>query len=55
MAEEAGPSLADFREELRELFYQRTKVCLWMGAFFFLLFALLDFIYCPLFFDLFFL
>ena len=55
MAEEAEPSLADFREELRELFYQRTKVCLWMGAFFFLLFALLDFIYCPLFFGLFFL
>ncbi|MDX9833699.1 MAG: HD domain-containing phosphohydrolase [Desulfobulbus sp.] len=37
---------ADFAGEIGELFHQRTRLCLWMGAVFFLLFALLDFIYC---------
>lgn len=41
-------------EELEELFYQRTKISLWLGIVFFSLFSLLDFICCrpqfPLFF-----
>lgn len=55
MAGSAEPSLAYFREELRELFFQRTRVSLWMGVVFFLLFSLLDFIYCRPYFSLFFL
>lgn len=34
-----------FQEELRELFYQRTRICLWLAVVFFSLFALLDFVY----------
>ena len=30
--------------ELHDLFYQRTRICLWLGVVFFSLFALLDFI-----------
>ena len=54
VAGSADPSQAHFREELRELFFQRTRVSLWMGVVFFLLFSLLDFIYCRPFFGLFF-
>lgn len=46
-------SAAYFAGEIKELFYQRTRICLWMGAIFFSLFAILDFIYCRPFFGLF--
>ena len=46
-------SAAYFSGEISELFYQRTRICLWMGAIFFSLFAILDFIYCRPFFGLF--
>ncbi|MBM9538378.1 HD domain-containing phosphohydrolase [Desulfobulbus alkaliphilus] len=32
--------------ELEDLFFQRTRICLWLGIVFFSLFALLDFICC---------
>lgn len=41
--------------ELEELFYQRTRICLWLGIVFFSLFSLLDFICCRPQFPLFFL
>ncbi len=31
--------------ELEELFYQRTRICLWLGAVFFTFFALLDYVH----------
>jgi PAS domain S-box-containing protein len=34
-----------FQKELRERFYQRTRICLWLAVVFFSLFALLDFIF----------
>jgi PAS domain S-box-containing protein len=40
--------------ELEELFYQRTRICLWLGIVFFSLFSLLDFICCRPHFPLFF-
>ncbi len=49
----AEPSASSFGEELAALFYQRTLICLWMGVAFFLLFSLLDLIYCRPFFGLF--
>lgn len=39
-------ALVSFREDIRELFYQRTFICLWLGVVFFSLFTLLDFAYC---------
>lgn len=40
--------------EMHDLFYQRTRICLWLGVVFFSLFALLDFMYCRPYFGLFF-
>ncbi len=40
-------------EELEELFYQRTRICLWLGAVFFSFFALLDYVHARPFFTLF--
>lgn len=37
-------------EETRQLFYQRTLICLWLAVVFFPLFALLDYVYCREFF-----
>jgi hypothetical protein len=37
---------AEFADEIHQLFLQRTRLCLWMGTVFFLLFALLDFLCC---------
>lgn len=39
--------------EIQELFYQRTRICLWLGTVFFSCFSLLDFICCRPFFGLF--
>ena len=48
MAVHSAP--ADFAGEIGDLFLQRTRLCLWTGTVFFLLFALLDFLSCrPLF------
>ncbi|MGD9947110.1 MAG: HD domain-containing phosphohydrolase [Desulfobulbus sp.] len=41
------------KQELEELFYQRTRICLWMGAVFFSFFALLDYVHARPFFSLF--
>jgi len=38
-------------EETRLLFYQRTLICLWLGVVFFPLFSILDYAYCPEFFN----
>lgn len=38
-------ALVIFQKEIRELFYQRTRICLWLAVVFFSLFALLDFVY----------
>ena len=40
--------------EIQNLFYQRTRICLWLGVVFFSLFSLLDFICCRPLFGLFF-
>ena len=40
-------------DEIEELFYQRTRICLWMGAVFFTCFALLDYVHARPFFTLF--
>ncbi|MDD2464002.1 MAG: PAS domain S-box protein [Desulfobulbus sp.] len=40
-------------QELKDLFYQRTRICLWLGAVFFSFFALLDFVHARAFFSLF--
>lgn len=37
---------APFKDDIRELFYQRTLICLWLGVVFFTLFAFLDFVCC---------
>jgi len=50
-AEGASPPV---EQEMEELFYQRTRICLWMGVVFFSFFSLLDFIHCRPFFSLFF-
>jgi PAS domain S-box-containing protein len=39
--------------EFEELFYQRTRICLWLGAVFFSFFALLDYVHARPFFPLF--
>lgn len=39
------PSTSHFQTTLRELFYQRTLLCLWLGVVFFSLFSVLDFLY----------
>ena len=44
MSGHAAPAL--FAGEIDALFLQRTRLCLWMGGAFFLLFALLDFLCC---------
>jgi HD-GYP domain-containing protein (c-di-GMP phosphodiesterase class II) len=44
---------AEFADEIHQLFLQRTRLCLWMGTVFFLLFALLDFLCCRPWFGLF--
>ncbi len=45
---------AEFEERLRELFYERSLICLWLAVIFFSLFSVLDFIVCRQFFNLFF-
>ena len=45
---------ASLAGEIQNLFYQRTRICLWLGVVFFSLFSLLDFICCRPFFGLFF-
>jgi PAS domain S-box-containing protein len=42
-------------QETEELFYQRTRVCLWLGVVFFSFFSLLDLVHCRPLFPLFFL
>ena len=49
----AVPMPGGFSNELRNLFYQRTLICLWMGVVFFSLFSLLDFICWPKYYHLF--
>ena len=46
-------SARSFSGEIRRLFYQRTRLCLWLGVIFFSLFSILDFIYCRPYFGLF--
>jgi len=48
-----GPAPPGLAGELHLLFYQRTRICLWLGVVFFSLFALLDYIYCRPYFGLF--
>jgi PAS domain S-box-containing protein len=50
-AEGASPPV---EQEMEELFYQRTRICLWMGVVFFSFFSLLDFVHCRPWFSLFF-
>jgi PAS domain S-box-containing protein len=38
--------LVSYQEEMRELFFQRTLICLWLAVVFFSLFSLLDYVYC---------
>ena len=40
-------------QEIDQLFYQRTRICLWLGAVFFSFFSLLDFVHAREFFPLF--
>lgn len=40
-------------QELDDLFYQRTRICLWLGAVFFSFFTLLDYVHARPFFTLF--
>jgi PAS domain S-box-containing protein len=40
-------------QELEELFYQRTRICLWLGAVFFSFFSLLDYVHARPYFSLF--
>ncbi len=47
------PSPAIQAGAMHDLFYHRTRICLWLGVVFFSLFALLDFIYCRSYFGLF--
>ena len=42
----AGAIPGGFSSELKQLFYQRTRICLWLGVIFFSFFSLLDFICC---------
>ena len=44
MATAAVSMPGGFASELENLFYQRTRVCLWLGVIFFSLFSLLDYI-----------
>ncbi len=44
---------ATVADEIQDLLYQRTRICLWLGIVFFTLFTLLDFICCRPFFGLF--
>jgi PAS domain S-box-containing protein len=46
-------ALIPFKIEIRQLFYQRTHVCLWLGVIFFSLFSVLDFTCCIEHFNLF--
>ena len=50
-AEGASPPV---EQEMEELFYQRTRICLWMGVVFFSFFSLLDFVHCRPWFSVFF-
>ncbi len=50
-AAEMAPAV--LAREIQELFYQRTRICLWLGTVFFPFFSLLDFICCRPFFGLF--
>ncbi len=38
--------IAGFGDEIRQLFYQRTIICLWLGIVFFSLFSILDYLCC---------
>ncbi len=40
-------------QEIDDLFYQRTRICLWLGAVFFSFFTLLDYVHARSFFSLF--
>ncbi|MGI6656493.1 MAG: HD-GYP domain-containing protein [Desulfobulbus sp.] len=42
----AGTFASPIQQELDGIFYQRTRLGLWLGAIFFLIFALLDFVSC---------
>ena len=48
-----GTQAVPVHEEMEELFYQRTRICLWLGVVFFSLFALLDYVHARSFFPLF--
>ncbi|WP_167506082.1 HD-GYP domain-containing protein [Desulfosediminicola flagellatus] len=43
----------DFKEEIRELFFLRSHICLWLAVVFFSLFSILDFLYAKEHFKLF--
>ena len=47
MPQSSSPSSLFVLVEVRELFHQRTLLCLWLAVVFFPLFAILDRIYCP--------
>ncbi len=51
--EEAKRFNGSFIKELRELFYQRTRISLWLGVVFFSLFSILDYLYSREFYFLF--
>ena len=50
-----GHALPPVEQEIEELFYQRTRICLWLGVVFFSFFSLLDLVHCRPLFPLFFL
>ncbi|WP_448873081.1 HD domain-containing phosphohydrolase [Desulfobulbus propionicus] len=49
----AGLSNPSVHHELEALFFQRTRICLWLGAIFFSFFSLLDYVHARPFFALF--
>ena len=49
----AGLITPPIHQEIEELFAQRTRICLWLGAVFFSFFALLDYVHARPFFSLF--
>ncbi|MGE4559569.1 MAG: HD domain-containing phosphohydrolase [Desulfobulbus sp.] len=53
MIEEARMLDTPVDQELEDLFYQRTRICLWLGAIFFSFFSLLDYVHARPFFSLF--
>lgn len=46
MAPAGGIIVEKYRGDVRDLFHQRTQICLWLAVVFFSLFSILDFICC---------